>query len=94
MGATINFIEMWLKLLEDNYEVRYGMYNKAMKEMFKQIPTTVIKALSPKQTFQNIMTEICGEWYMGNFSQGLPPLSIPKRIKNHKKSRMELKKYI
>ena len=35
LGATINFIEIWLKLLEHNYEVRCGMYNKAMKDMFK-----------------------------------------------------------
>ena len=30
-GATINFIEIWLKILEENYEVICGMYNKAMK---------------------------------------------------------------
>ena len=48
MGATLNFIEIWLKLLEDNYEVIFGMYNKAMKEMFKQIPITMTKSLSSK----------------------------------------------
>ena len=55
---------MWLKLLEDNYEVRCGMYNKYMKEMLKQIPTTITKVLSPKQKFQKLMTEIGGGWYM------------------------------
>ena len=62
--ATLNFIEIFLKRLEDNYEVRFGMYNKNMKEMFNQIPTTMIKALSPKQKVQKIMTQIGGRWYM------------------------------
>ena len=29
--ATVKFIDIWLKLLEDNYEVRYVICNKAMK---------------------------------------------------------------
>ena len=48
LGDTLNFIEIWIKLLNQNYEVRYGMYNKSMKEMFKQIPTTMNKPLSQK----------------------------------------------
>ena len=36
LGATINFIKIWLKLLDHNYEVRCGMYNKAMKYTFKK----------------------------------------------------------
>ena len=35
LGSTLNFIEIWIKLLNHNYEVRCGMYNKATKEMFK-----------------------------------------------------------
>ena len=57
MGATLNFIEIWLKILEENYEVRYGMYNKAMKDMFKQIPTRMSKPLIPKK-IQELMTDI------------------------------------
>ena len=64
MGATINFIEIWLKVLDQNYEVILGMYNKTMKEMFKKIPTAMTKALSPKQKVQKFMTEIGGGWYM------------------------------
>ena len=56
LGATTNFIEIWIKLLEENYEVRCGMYNEAMKEMFKKIPIAIIKALSPKQKVQKLMT--------------------------------------
>ena len=40
------------------------MYNKAMKQMVKQIPTTMIKPLSPKPKVQKLMTEIGGGWYM------------------------------
>ena len=65
LGDTLNFIEIWLKMLEDNDEVRSVIYNKAMKEMSKQIPITMIKSLSPKQKVQKIMTEIGGGWYMG-----------------------------
>ena len=64
MGDTLNFIEIWLKLLKYNYEVRFGMYNKAMKDIFKKIPTTMIKALSPKQKDQKLMTDIGGGWQM------------------------------
>ena len=67
MGATLNCIGIWLKLLNHNYEVRCGMYNKTMKEMFKKIPTAMTKALSPKQKVQKFMTEIGGGWYMENF---------------------------
>ena len=64
LGATLNFIDIWLKLVQDNYEVRSGMYNKAMKEIFKQIRTPMIKSLSPKQNPQKLMTDIGGGWYM------------------------------
>ena len=47
--ADLNFTDIWLKLLEENYEMRSGIYNKAMKEVFKTKPITMIKALSPKQ---------------------------------------------
>ena len=58
LGATINFIETWLKLLNHNYEVRCGMYNKSMKDIFKQIPTVTTKALIPKQKVQKLITQI------------------------------------
>ena len=56
LGVTLDFIEIWLKLLDGNYEIRCGMYNKDMKEIFKQIPTTMTKPLSQKQKFQKLMT--------------------------------------
>ena len=67
LGATLNFIEIWLKLLDQHYGVRCGKYKKAMKEMFKQIPTTMTKILSTRQKFHKLMTEIGGGWYMETF---------------------------
>ena len=81
MGATLNFIEIWLKLLDHNYEVICEMYNKAMKEMFIQIPTKMTKPLSPKQKSQKVMTEIGGEWYRKKNIKGLPPIRRPKPSK-------------
>ena len=43
LGATIYFIDIWLKLLEENYDARRVSYITAIKEMFKQIPLTMIK---------------------------------------------------
>ena len=81
MGATLNFIDIWIKILEENYEIISGMYNKYMKEMFKQISITMNKSLSLKQKVQKLMTEIGGGWYMGKSSKGLPTLRISKLSK-------------
>ena len=51
--------------------------------MFKKIPQTMIKALTPKQKVQKFMTDIGGVWYMEKSAKGLPPL---KRSKLSKKS--------
>ena len=93
LGANINFIDIWLKLSEDNYEIRYAMYNKTMKEMFKIIPLAMSKALSPKQKVQKLMTYIGGGCYMKRISKGLPPLRRSKISKNHKRRKMKLIKY-
>ena len=49
LGATFNFIDIWLKLLEDNYEDIRVAYVTAMKDMFNQIPLTTIKEITPKK---------------------------------------------
>ena len=64
MSATLNFIKIWLKMLEGGYKVRFGMNNKSMKDIFKQIHTTMTEPLSPKQKIQKLMTTIGGGWYM------------------------------
>ena len=48
LGATINFIDIWLKLLRENFDVGYEAYINAMKVVFRQIPQTVKIALTPK----------------------------------------------
>ena len=83
MGYTPNFINIWLKLLEENDDTRRVVYITAMKDIFKQIPLTLIKALNPKQKFQKIMTDIGGGWYTEKIAKGIPQL---KRSKLSKKS--------
>ena len=43
----------------------------------------MIKALTPRQKFQKLMTEIGGGWYMGEIAKAIPPL---RRSKLSKKS--------
>ena len=62
--ATINFIDIWLKLFLDHYNARCDAYVNSMKEMFNQIPLTMSKELTQKQKFQKLMTDIGGGWYM------------------------------
>ena len=38
LGATFNFIYIWLKLLRTNYCARSESYRIAMEDIFKQIP--------------------------------------------------------
>ena len=49
LGATLNFIDLWLKLFIGDYSARCDEYVNAMKEMFKQIHLTIKKALTLKQ---------------------------------------------
>ena len=60
--------------------------------MFKKIPLTMSKALTPKQKVQKLMTNIGGGWYMKKSAKGLPLLRRTKLSKNHKKNRMKFKK--
>ena len=46
VGATFNFIDIWLHLLRENYFYRSESYSIAMEEMFKQIPQNVERALT------------------------------------------------
>ena len=54
-----------------------------MKDMFKQIPQNVEKALTSREKNQKLMTDIGGGWYLNFFEKGLPPL---KRTKLSKKA--------
>ena len=50
--------------MEENSDARRVSYRTAMKEMFKQIPTTMTKPLSPRKKVHKLMKEIGGGWYM------------------------------
>ena len=89
LGATLNFIEIRFKMLDENYDAKCVAYSTSMKEMSKQISTMVTRPLSPRQIIQNIMTEIGGGWYMKKNTKVLLPLRIPKLIKNHKRRRIK-----
>ena len=58
MGATINFIDIWFTLFGENDDAIRVAYITAMKEMFKQITQTMIKALTQKQKVQKLMIYI------------------------------------
>ena len=60
LGATIDFIDIWLKLFLENYNARCDAYINDMKEMFKKITQAIRKTLTPKQKFHKLMTDICG----------------------------------
>ena len=81
LGATLNFIKIWIKLLEGNYDAIRVAYSTALKEMFKKVPTTMTKPFSPKTKVQKLMTEIGGGWYMEKTTKVLPPLRRPKLSK-------------
>ena len=49
LGATINFIDIWLKLLRENVYARCEAYTNAMKLIFMQIAQTVKIALTSKK---------------------------------------------
>ena len=46
LGANFNFIDIWLKLLRENYNAISEAYINAMKLMFLKIPQTVEIALT------------------------------------------------
>ena len=46
LGATINFIDVWLKLICENIYARCEVYINAVKLMFMQIPQIVKIALT------------------------------------------------
>ena len=68
-------------MLDDNYDARSVSYSTAMKDMFKQIPATIIKPIISRQNVHKLMTETGGGWYMKKITKVLPPLSIPKLSK-------------
>ena len=74
LGDTLNFIGICFKLFEENYDARCVDYSTAMKEMFKEMPLTMIRALTPKKSPENY--DINWWWIVyGKSTKGLTPLS-------------------
>ena len=83
LGATFNFIGIWLKLLGENCCARTESHNNAMEETFNQIPKNVERALTSSEKNQKLMTDIGGGWYLKKCARGIPP---SKRRKLSKKA--------
>ena len=49
LGATIDFIYIWLNFFLKTFNARCDAYINSMTEMFKQIPLTIKNALTPQQ---------------------------------------------
>ena len=92
LGSTLNLIDIWLKLLDENYEARSVAYRTDTKNMFKQITTTTKKPLIQRRKVQKFMTKIGGGWYMKKITKGLPTLMIPKLSKKAQENKDEIKK--
>ena len=64
LGATFNFIDIWIKLLRENYCAQSESYSNAMEEMFKKIIQNVEKALPSREKSNKLITDIGGGWYL------------------------------
>ena len=62
LGATINFIDIWLKLFREILNSRCDAYINDMKYMFRQITQIIKIAYTPKQKDQKLMTDTGGGW--------------------------------
>ena len=49
LGATFNFIDIWLQNFRENYLARSESYRLAMVEIFKTIPQNVKKPLTSRE---------------------------------------------
>ena len=53
LGDTINFIDIWLKLLREKFDARCEEYINARKSMFRQIPQRIKIAPTPIKNYKN-----------------------------------------
>ena len=63
LGATFNFIDIWLHNFRHNYFDQSESYRFAMVEMFKTIPQIFLKPLTTREKNQKLITDIGGGWY-------------------------------
>ena len=53
LGATINFIDIWIQLFLGDYNPRCDTYINTMREMLNQIHQTMKKAITPNKKSRN-----------------------------------------
>ena len=80
--------------MDKNYDAIRIAFRTAMKEMFKQIPTTMTKPLIQRQKFQKLTTEIVCGLLMIKITKGLPTLRIPNPSKKPQEKEDEILKTI
>ena len=54
LGATLDFIDIWLKFSLGNYDARCDAYINSMIEMFNKISQTMSQPLTPEQKSRNL----------------------------------------
>ena len=64
LGATFNFIDIWLHNFRHNYFDRSQSYTAATVKMFKTIPQNVGKPLTTREKNHKLITDIGGRWYL------------------------------
>ena len=86
LGATFNFIDIWLHNFCDNYFDRSESYRVAMVKMIKTIPKIVEKPLTPREKNQELITDIGGGCFLEKCAKGIPLLKRKKLGKKAQES--------
>ena len=81
LGAIFNFIDIWIKLLRENYFDRSESYSIYMEEMFKQVPKNVERALTSREKKSKIDYRYWGWMVFEKCEKGIPPLKRKKLSK-------------
>ena len=86
LGATIYYIDCWLKALEKNFMELCNFYAFNMEKLFQKIPVELPNQPSPKEERKLLLQAIGDSWYVEKLGQKLPLL---KKRKLSKKSQKE-----
>ena len=78
LGATFNFIDIWLHNFRHNYFARSESYTVAMVEMFKTIPKNVGKPLTTREKKSKIDYRYWGWMVFGKTPKGITTIKENK----------------
>ena len=90
LGATIFFIDFWLKALEQNFMTRYSLYGFNMNKLFQKISVELPKQRGPKEKRRSLLHTIGGGWYVSKLGHKLTPLKKSKLSKKSQKEEDEI----